>query len=418
MPITDIQIEYPTGYDSADTILGLPDNRMIFILNGGLSVSSTTLVVDAAGLYDLEDIDLPCLMLFEGGEIWYIEDGDVASPTTLSINFSQRAQMGTPVQIHTDDEEVYIYFSGKQHETLIDILINLEKFPIVQGLQGGTPTLVGEAYIDSNYDIYVSFNGTTFTKLSGADHSNLDDVPSGATTTVHGDQYMHGENTTFTDWHATQTGSRVGYHITGGDDHTHLVDASHVQRVAHGSVLPTAEKVGQIYLKDGQLYFVYNLVDGFAEFFGIPAGSILPYDPVDGCPTGWTAYSALNSDSYAIMETGGTGTASGSNTHTHTVSEIEEHHHTIAFDTCTSTSGGSHGHSVARTDGGAVTTCISAYRYTTNSSGPSGTHSHGGGTQDASTTSGLTSGSMVDSFVVDLESSEPPYATMLWCKKD
>jgi len=309
MPITDIQVAYPEGYDSAATIFGIPENRMVFTLNGGLSVSSTTLLVNSGGLYDLEDIELPSLLLFEGGEIWYIEDGDVISATTLTINFSQRAQMGTPTQIHTDGEEVYVYFSGKQHETLVDILINLERFPVVKGLQGGAPTLVGEAYIDSNYDIYVSFNGSTFTKLSSANHTNLDDVPSGATETVHGDQYMHGENTTFTDWHATQTDSRVGYHIIGDDDHTHLVDASPVERITHGSSLPTAEKVGQIYLKDSTLYFVYNLVDGFAEFFGIPAGSILPFPPTDGCPTGWTEYAVLNSDSYVIAETGGTGTA-------------------------------------------------------------------------------------------------------------
>lgn len=412
MPFEDIQVDYPTAYDDASTILGRPENRQVYILDGGLSVSSTTLTVDSGGLYDLEDLELPCLLLFEGGEIWYIEDGDVISPTVLTILFSQRAQLGTSPQIHNDNEEVYAYFSGVQHEMLITILRNMEKFPVVQGLQGSA-TLVGEAYVDGNYDLYVSFNGSTFTKLTSTKHTNLDDIPTGSTK-VHGSQYLNSTDGLST-WHSAIAGD----HITGGDDHTHLVDASPIKRIAHGDTLPTAEKIGQMYLKDDQLYMVYDSGLEFDEFFGIPAGSILPFPPASGCPSGWTEHGALNSDAYAKAVTGGTGTASGSNTHTHTISEIPQHLHSILEDTCTSDSSGAHNHAVYLQDSGTIRKAFALSVVAPVSAAElSGSHIHTGGTQAASTTSGLTSGSMVASFVSDSESSEPPYRTMKWCKKD
>lgn len=418
MPLTDIQVDFPSSYDSAASIMGKAANRQVFTLNGGVTVSGTTLVVDGTAggnLYDLDDIELPCLLLFEGGEIWYIEDGDVASATTLSVNFSQRAQLGTDYQIHTDGSEVYTYFSGKQHEALVDILRALEKYNIVQGLQPSTPTLVGEAYVDTNHDIYVSFNGSSFTKLTSTDHTNLDDLPStdDAAGKVHGEQYLNSD-TGLSTWHSAFD----GVHITGGDDHTHLVDASAVQRIAHGAALPTAEKVGQIFLKDDQLYFVYDSGLEFEEFFGIPSGSILPFPPASGCPSGWSEYTALNSNAYLLATTGGTGTTSGSNTHTHTISEIEAHTHTILEDTATSTTGGGHTHSVAYQGGGTFKTCLFKATTMQTTTGGSGTHSHSTGTQEAETTDGLTSGSMSASFVSDSGSGEPPYATMKWCKKD
>ena len=424
MPLTDIQVVYPTEYDSAATIMGIAENRQTFTLNGGLSVSSTSLVVDGTAGgddYDLTDLDLPCLLVFAGGEIWYIEDGDVLSATTLTINFSQRAQMGTSPQIHADDEKVHSYFSGIQHEMLRDILINMEKFPVVQGEQPSTPTVVGEAYIDSNYDIYVSFDGASFTKLVSGHHDNLSDIPTGASTTVHGDQYMHGENTTFTDWHDTQ----AGVQIDSGDDHAHLVDGTDgeaVERIAYGSALPTGEKIGQIFLKDGELFFIYDSGLAFEEFFGIPSGSILPFPPASGCPSGWSAYSALNSDAYARVKTGGIATTGGANTHTHTVSEIEAHTHTILEDTCTSSTDGDHSHYFRVADsgaGGGIQSVLSPWGFASGTTlSPSVSHSHTGGTQAAETTNGVTADAMEASFVTDSDSTEPAYKTMKWCKKD
>jgi len=411
MPITDIQVDYPTAYDDASTILGRPENRQVFVLDGGISVSGTTLTVDAGP--DLYNLELPCLLLFEGGEIWYIEVGNVISSTELTVLFSQRAQMGTSTQIHNEDEEVYSYFSGKQHEMLVTILRNMEKFPVVQGLQGAA-TVVGEAYVDSNHELYVSFDGASFTKLTNITHQYLNDLPTGASL-VHGSQYLNSTDG-LTTWHdATDPGD----HITGGDDHTHLVDASPIQRIAEGSVLPTGEKIGQMYLKDGQLYMIYDDGLEFEEFFGIPAGSMLPFPPTTGCPAGWSEYSALNSDAYVKTVTGGTGSTTGSNTHTHTVSEIEEHQHTILEDTCTSTSNGDHGHQDYLTDGGSVRNAVFEGLLARWVIGDlSGDHIHVGGSQEASATDGLTSGSMVADFVSDSESSEPPYATMKWCQKD
>jgi len=419
MPIEDIQVIYPKGYDSAATILGRPENRMTYTLNGGMSVSSTTLTVKATAggdLYDLTDLELPCLLVFDGGEIWYIEDGDVDSATQLTISFSQRAQLGTSAQIHSDGEKVHAYFSGKQHEMLINILINMEKFPIVHGAQGSA-SVVGEAYITEDYDIYVSFDGASFTKLVSGKHTNLDDVP--ASGTPHGDQYLHAGGTVFSDWHDTQSGD----HITGGDDHTHLVDASPVKRIAYGSSLPTGEKIGQIFLKNGDLYFIYDSSLEFDEFFGIPSGSILPFPPASGCPSGWSEYSALNASAYAVAGIGGTGGTGGSNTHTHTVSEIGAHTHTILEDTCTSTSAGAHNHTVYMTNGdGALRSVIQQYTFAYNAhletSPMTATHTHTSGTQESATTDGLVSGSMVSDFVTDSESTEPAYKTMHWCQKD
>jgi len=415
MPLTDIQVVYPEEYDSAATIMGKAKNRQVYTLDGGITVSGTSLTIDSGGDYDLDDLELPCLLLFEGGEIWYIEDGDVDTPTTLSIDFSQRAKLGTDYQIHNDEEEVYTYFSGKQHKLLLEILMNLEKFPLVQGLQSGTPTLVGEAYIDSNYHMYVYFSGSSFVKLTSTDHTNLDDIPSSddAGGKVHGEQYLNSD-TGLSTWHGNFDGS----HITGGDDHTHLVDASGIKRIAHGSSLPSAEKVGQIFLKDNQLYFVYNNGLEFEEFFGIPSGSILPFPPSTGCPPGWSSYSSLNSDAYVLVKEGGAGLTAGSNSHVHTVSEIERHYHVVLEDTATSTAGGSHGHSVAYQGGGALKSCFYKWSGASTSNSGSASHIHTSGTQEATATDGLISGSMSTSFDTHSASSEPPYATMIWCQKD
>ena len=418
MPITDIKVVHPEAYDDAGTILGRPANRQTFTLDGGISVSGVTMLVKGVAggdLYDLDDLELPCLLVFEGGEIWYIEDGDVLSATTLTVKFSQRAKLGTTPQIHTDGEEVYAYFSGKQHEMLINILRNLEKYPMVQGLQSGAPTLVGEAYIDSSYNVYASFNGSTFTLLSSARHGNLDDIPTGEAEKVHGSQYLNSVDG-ITTWHDTQTGN----HITGGDDHTHLVDASAVKRVASGSSLPVGKKIGQIFLKNDKLYFIYDSSLNFAEFYGVPVGAILPFPPASGCPAGWSEYSVLNADAYVKIKTGGTGTTSGLNTHSHVVSQIKEHVHVILQDTCTSDSAGAHSHDyyISQTIGTIGGCLTSTYTATSVVEFSGGAHSHASGTQEASSTSGLTSGTTKASFSTSSNSSEPPYVQMKWCKKD
>lgn len=406
MSIEDIKEIYHDGYDDNTTAMGKPGNREVFTLNGGIDVSSTLLTLNE----DVSGIELPTLLLFAGGEIWYIEEGDITSNTTISIQYSQRAQLGTSAQIHNDGEEVYTYFSGKQYEVLRNILINLEKFPVVKDQQRSA-AVVGEAYVDtSTNDLYVSFDGVNYILLVSGDHSNLDDVPSGASDKVHGDQYLNADN--LATWHSAIAGS----HITGGDDHTHLVDASPITRVVSGSSLPNAEKKGQVYLLDGDLFFSFD-GSSWDEFFGIPQGSIVAFPPSGGCPTGWSEYTDLN-NAYTKAVQGGTGTKSGSNTHTHSIQEIPEHSHVIPQDTATTSINGSHSHSYSLTGSGTLKGVLVHTNYaSTATTSSSGDHTHSS-TVEATSTDGLVSGSLVSSITSDSASSEPPFVTATWCKKD
>lgn len=412
MPISDIQEIYPDGNDDKTTIMGKPANREVFTLKSGIDVSASSIIVDG----DATGIDTPTLLLFGGGEIWYLEVGDIGSydlgnnQTTIGINYSQRGQLGTEAQIHNTGEEVFTYFSGKQHSVLRSILINLEKFPFVKDQQR-TPALVGEGYVDtSTNDLYVSFDGASYIKLVSGSHENLSDVPSGASDKTHGDQYLNPDN--LSSWH----GAIAGSHITGGDDHTHLVDASPIKRVISGSSLPNVESVGQIFLLDGDLYISFD-GSNWDEFFGIPQGSILPFPPSGGCPTGWTEHITLN-DAYAKAVSGGTGTKSGSNTHTHSIQKIPEHTHVILEDTTTSSNDGSHSHSYSLTGSGTLKGVLVHTNFASSGSTSSDNDHVHSATLEASSTDGLVSGNLVSTITSESVSSEPPFITVTWCEKD
>lgn len=408
MPLSDIKKVYPDGYDDKTTAMGKPKNREVFTLASGIDVSSTSITLNE----DVSGIELPTLLLFGGGEIWYLEVGDIATPGPtyeISINYSQKAQLGTQTQIHTLGEEVFTYFSGVQHTVIRNILISKEKFPLVKDQQRAA-ALVGEAYVEeSTKDIYASFDGANYIQLSSGKHTNLDDI--GTATKVHGDQYLNVN--ILSSWHSAIAGS----HITDGDDHTHLVDASPVRRVVAGSFLPTATKVGQVYLLDGDLYISF---DGstWDEFFGTPQASITVFPPSAGCPAGWSEYTALN-NAYAKVVTGGTGTKSGANIHTHSIQEIPEHTHTVLSESITTSQVGGHAHTYPSQGGGGIKNVIATATSATNTAGAggSGDHSHTATAPEA-VTDGLLSGNLVASITSDSESSEPPYATVTWCKKD
>lgn len=414
MPLTDIQKIYPDGYDDNSTVMGKPANREVFTLKSGIDVSSTTITVNG----NATGIDTPCLLLFAGGEIWYVENGDIGSydsgndQTNISVTYEQRAQLGTKSQIHTTDEEVFTYFSGKQNTVIRNILISLEKFPFVKDQQRSA-AVVGEAYVtESGMDIYVSFDGANYVLLSSANHTNLSEFSGGGdtgATKVHGDQYLNDDN--LSSWHSAIAGS----HIAGGDDHTHLVDASPVRRIVSGSSLPSVEKMGQVYLLDGTLYISFD-GSSWSEFFGIPQGSISAFPPAGGCPAGWSEYTALN-ESYAKTEQGGTGTKSGSNTHSHQITNIPEHYHTILSDTASTSNPGDHNHGITSSGSGPTVGLLMRGDIGSTTNTSDNTHSHSGSIE-ASSTSGLISGSLVSSITSGSESSEPLHITAVWCKKD
>jgi len=413
-------VNYPSSYEDNTTLLGPLRERETVVVKTSISVASLQVTFNE----ELTGLTGPLAVLFEGGEIWWVEaDGITISEgnTILSLDsLTQRAFHNSILQPHTAGEEAYV--------TIISTHVNQYKKGIEALQQNGfllgtaaekttyeSGAVAGEGWLETDTGkIYYCFVAGTFVWVNYLSHSDLaglaDDDHASGTYAYHTDDRAD-------TWHGLIT----ELHIESGDDHDHFSsgEGSAVLRV-HGGL--DASRGSPAY--PGHIYFstdtpeggtLYISTDGIVweKISGAPSGAIAAYG--GACPSGWTRYTNLDSK-YLFVDNTSPGSPGGANTHTHTYSEIREHYHdvtTVGSSGCTNP--GNHSHQIKVSSGGGGSTRFhsvgdyTGYHQTNNNSNHAhsatipATDSENTGVVDAET---------------DSEDNEPPYQEVVWCKKD
>ena len=401
---------FPSSYDDVNSLLGLPGNREVFTVAAVISVDDTVFQMAE----DLSNVNLPCYITFEGGEIVYITAITGGDKSFECDTLSERGVLSTSIQPHGANEEVYITILSPNHNLMRAALMLAQKYQGLVGLDAakGTPSAAGEAYVATDTDyIYRCFDGITWTRINYDSHANLSNL-----TAVDSHTQYHIDSRAVT-WHGTQP----GIHITSGDDHDHYSSAEGPAVVRIDGGLDANKPTGPA---DGQIYFATDLDggtlhvgqgDSWSKIGGVPQGGIMAFD--EPCPSGWTRYAGLN-DAYPRGNTVAlAGTTGGSFWHLHGYSAIREHYHTVnAVSGITSNSGTPSTHYDTARSGAISQTAVA---HSSNSTGGSnvtysGNHSHTLTVPAHSTeNAGLGSGAETNSGM-----NKPESYRINWCQKD
>lgn len=405
---------YPSSYDDDDSLLGNLENRQVFYLENPMSVDD--LIIDTSG--DISNVNLPCYVLFEGGEIVYCES--VSGTDKFIIDsLSERGVLGTNIQPHGVNERVYVSVLSVNHNLMRAAAILAQKYHGLVGLDAakGTPVGAGARYVATDTDkIYICFDGLTWTQVNYRSHGDLggllDDDHDGTANAYHNDSRA-------STWH----GLLSGVHIAYGDDHNHYDtgQGSAVMRVAGG--LDANKPTGPS--QDGHIYFSTDLDGGtffignggiWEKIGGVPSGAIAWFD--SDCPSGWTRYSAADNrypKGGAVTAAGNTG---GTWSHTHTYSEIREHYHVVDEVTGVTSSSDAHdgSHTITTKPSGSGSSgswYSGACSSSTHSTTTAGDHSHTCNVAGHNTDNAGAGGAETDS-----ETLKPESLRIMFCQKD
>lgn len=377
-------------------------------------MSVDDLTVDTSD--DISGVDLPCYIVFEGGEIMYSESISGTDKFVIA-SLADRGCLGTNIQPHGAGESVYISVLSVNHNLMRAAAILAQKYHGLVGLDSakGTPYGAGARYVATDTDkIYYCFDGSTWVQVNYNDHGDLANLTA--------DDHDTGANAYHTDGRAnTWHGLESGVHIPSGDDHDHYSSGEGSATVRVEGGLDANKPTGPS--QNGELYFSTDLDGGtlfvgnsgsWEKIGGVPAGGIMAFNT--SCPSGWTRYSNLD-DKYprgsAVTAAGGTG---GAWTHTHTYSVIRQHYHVVnevTGVTSSSDSSGSHNCDVYTAGGGTNHAIRSSNAGSSHSTTTNGSHTHTCTVGAHSTDSAGAGGAVTASGNV-----KPESLRIMWCQKD
>ena len=409
-------VNFPASYEDNSTLLGPLEERETVVVKTSISVASLQVTFDEP----LPNLEGPCMIVFEGGELWWVEDANITvagGDTIISLSdFSQRAYHNSILQPHNAGEKAYI--------TVVETHINQYKRAIEALQQNGfllgtaaekssyeSGAVAGEGWLETDTGhVYYCFSAGTFTRVDYFSHEDLSGVGDDDHTQYHTD----GRADT---WHAGVSGS----HISSGDDHDHFTtdEGSAVLRI-HGGV--DASRGSPTY--PGQIYFSTDTAEGGTLFLssdgidwdkisGAPTGAIAAYE--SSCPSGWTRFTALDGK-YIYVDNTTSGSSGGAHTHLHDYSEIREHYHDMDTPSgANMTNPGNHSHQWRHNTGSGTSTRRARTSIVTGSitTTSNGSHSH-----SATIPATVSSQTGVASPQTTTENSEPPYKEVVFCQKD
>jgi len=400
-------INYPVSYENADSLTGAIQDREIYTLSDAINTTSLNIKFNES----LAGLNLPAYLVFSGGEIIWVEDGEVTGTEIDLTSVDQRGVAGSEAQVHSTNEAVYNTFLEKHHEQYKNAIIATQENGFLMGLESAKPATcsAGEAYYETDTNkVFFCFSTDAWTQIvPWGDHSQLSNLDADDHTNLQ----TEGRADT---WHGLES----GVHMVGGDehDHTSASEGSAIQVIEGGSSLPGSPSyAGQIYFDrtgDSGAGILYISYDGivWASLSGIPAGGIAMFAGV--CPSGWSRYTDL--DGKYVMADDGVATG-GSNTHEHDYDEQLEHYHVVAGSSPTIASGGNHKHTIPQTNESA-----GSYNQHVAKSGSaglttsfSGSHTHAWDIDAIDTDS--TGGA---SGTTTTEDGQPPYKETVFCQKD
>ena len=170
---------YPASYEDDSSLLAEMWERNVATVKYGISVDALqiTLEEDLTGLGD------PCILIFEGGEIWWVDDGQLSFPAgdtlvTLSDN-SQRGFHNSAVQPHNAGEEVYLTMICTQQTMYKKAVEALQKNGFLLGTEAEKDSyesgaVAGEGWLcTDSKKIYYCFVAGTFVWTNKVSHLDL-----------------------------------------------------------------------------------------------------------------------------------------------------------------------------------------------------------------------------------------------------
>ena len=409
-------VNYPSSYEDNSTLLGPLEERQTVVVKTSINVAELQITFEEP----LTGLTGPLLIVFEGGEIWYVEaDGITISDgdTIISLDsMSQRGFHNSIIQPHNYGEEAYF--------TVVCTHVNQYKKAIEALQQNGfllgtaaeksayeSSAVAGEGWLESDTGkVYYCFAAGTFVWVNYLSHSDLAGLADDDHTQYHNDSRA-------STWH----GGQSGVHINSGDDHDHFStnEGSAVLRI-HGGL--DASKGSPSY--PGQLYFATDTSEGgtlyissdginWDKISGAPTDAIAFYE--GACPSGWSRYTNLDGK-YLYVDNTSPGSGGGANTHQHDYSAIREHYHDMdSPGTSGQTNPGNHSHQWEHHTGSGGST---RRAQTGIVSGSVDTNLRGGWSHTASVPVTASSETGVPSPQTSVDNSEPPYKELVPCKKD
>ena len=346
----------PTAYDAEGTLFGDLVNRKYATVKESMTTDDLQLTV----YEDLSDVKTPCILTFEGGEIWFVGKDQLAKNGSnewvfsLTSNLDQRALHGSPIQPHTQGERVYFSMISSHIAQLRRAVLSAQRYHFIIGTETSKSIyspVAGEGYlcVDSA-EIYYCFNPGVWTWANRVRHGDLLGL------TDPGAHTQFAQDADFTGWHGTVTGS----HIHNGDNHDHTSsgEGAAVLAIRSGTTGvqgdPTCE--GDLFFNtDEDALFISPDGSLWDTVAGVPSGAISMFafdDPINyptGCPSGWSRYLPLDGH----YPRGGTDLSLHNDEagHVHTYTQILAHYHLVSGKSTTLESAGRHSHTVTLSSG-------------------------------------------------------------------
>lgn len=400
---------YPSSYDGPSSLFGAAGDNQIFTVKYPINVDAMQITVNE----DLSLLALPAILVFFGGEIWYVREGDVAQNglgdwvIQLSDPY-QRAINGSQLQPHSIGEEIYTGFTADTHVTLKRALIAAQKYGFIIGTESArsiTNPSAGMAYFCSDSGkVYYCFVDDTWVWVNRATHATV----AGA---GQNDHPQYAQVADFAGQHD------FSGHVTNGDNHDHTSpnQGAPIQRVRSGLAADQGYPVcvGDTYFSvdvggDGRLSVSVDGVS-WTDVSGVPSGAIAAFS--SACPDGWVRYTEL--DNRIPLAANTPGESGGTVQHKHVYDEIVQHYHSVSSSTVSLSTIGTHSHVLNRRGNAGSQTAPAIYGGTgTEATTTGGAHTHsvvvlGRATDYAGAASAET----------ELGSTLPPYQEVVFCKK-
>ncbi len=410
---------YPTSYEDDSSLFAPLVDRMIATVKTGSSVEAIQITLE-------EDLDGyqgdPCFMVFEGGEIWRIDDGDLsfaAGDTTVTLSSPvQRSYFNSPLQPHNAGEEVYFAAISHHQISFKEAIVAVQKNGFLVGTEAQKATyesgaVAGEGWLATDGGkVYICFAAGTFTWVNILSHLDL-------TGTADDDHTQYHIDSRADTWH----GALPKDHVVGGEDHDHrsASEGAAVLRIAggvDGSKPGSPTYIGQVYFSidtaEGGTFFISSDGALWDRISGAPAGAITMF--AGACPAQWTRYTALDDGVYPRVDSTDVGTTGGGNTHSHVYVVNREHYHDIDGVAATSiTNPGNHAHNLRVKSGSGSEDLVGE------AGGVSGTFdSSSDGAHNHTVTIPQLNTDSIGTASPDTETvaSEPPYKELVFCQKN
>lgn len=395
--------QYPTALDTDSFLMASPSNYGVYTVQNSINVDALQIT-----LVGTVPISVPTIAVFAGGEMWLVETAtqDLNNNWVLSLqDYTQRAYGGSPLQPHPANEIVYLGLLGDHLNRLRDAIIATQKASMRHvGTLPGAPAFDGEVVYDLSQNKVFYGVGGAWVWANRRSHGDLGNL---LLDNAHA-QYM--TQAEMDAWHSTLP----GVHITGGDNHNHIVSAqgNPVNRIDSGLLAniptpPTA--VGQMFFatddRGGTLYISPNGTT-WEQVSGAPDGAIALFDST--CPSGWTR--VTNMDDKFVAGGSAVGDGVGYASHGHTYSQIINHYHNVAVQNISVNAGGEHSHNV-NVGGGVGGEYAGSYGNGSVGTSGNGSHNHTITVARSIDNSGVASPSTTTDGVL------PPYRELVFCRK-